>query len=62
MTYLRTDIQIPIGSEIGHSNFPYKVFANANNRVVIAFRPEAPEPWVVWWLDMYGDVYGGSYF
>lgn len=58
----RTNIEIPIGSEIGNSSYPYQVYANAGNRVVIAFRSTAPEPWVVWWLDMDGEPYGGSYF
>ncbi len=40
----------------------YLFVGNINNRVVLAHNPKAVEPWVVWWLDMDGEPYGGSYF
>lgn len=40
----------------------YTIISNTNNRVVLAHNPRAFEPWVVWWLDIYGDPYSGSYF
>lgn len=47
---------------IGQKHSGYTVIGNINNRVVLAHKQNAVEPWVVRWLDDEGDPYGGSYF
>lgn len=47
---------------IGKKITGYEILGNINNCIVIAYNPNAAEPWVVWWLDRDGDPYSGSYF
>lgn len=47
---------------IGDRHQGYKIIAKTAYRYVLGYNPEAPEPYVVWYLDSRGEPCAGNYF